>query len=143
MRRLSEAGYSMAWWAAFLGFILAPLMSVSVDLTRLMFVRTDLQTSVDAACEAAAQAGDNAYFNRTGEHRIHSGLARSYASQAFGASTSEAGIVVYSPALTSVSLVTPVDVACTAHASVQPFIPFSPALNIKVAAQSRMRYLEQ
>jgi hypothetical protein len=141
-RGLSEAGYSMAWWAAFLGFILAPLMSLAVDVTRLLFVRTDLQTSVDAACEAAALAVDIDYFNSTGVHRIRSGLALDYAAQAFYASVIEGGLVLYEPELTMVSVVTPAEVACEAQASLQPLIPFSPQLLVRVAAQAKMRFLE-
>jgi hypothetical protein len=141
-RDLHEAGYSMAWWAAFLGFILAPLMSLAVDVTRLLFVRTDLQTSVDAACEAAALAADIDYFNHTGVHRIRSGMALDYAAQAFYASAIEGDLVVYEPVLTMVSVVTPTEVVCEAQASLQPLIPFSPPLLVRVAAQSKMRFLE-
>jgi hypothetical protein len=141
-RGLHEAGYSMAWWAAFLGFILAPLMSLAVDVTRLLYVRTDLQASVDAACEAAALAADINYFNHTGVHRIRSGLASDYAAQAFYASVIEAELVLYEPALTMISLVTPTEVFCEAQASLQPLIPFSPPLLVMAAAQAKMRFLE-
>jgi uncharacterized membrane protein len=141
-RGLHEAGYSMAWWAALLGFILAPLMSLAVDVTRLLYVRTDLQTSVDAACEAAALAADIEYFNYTGVHRIRSGLALDYAAQAFSASVIEAELVLYEPTLTMVSIVTPTEVVCEAQANLQPLIPFSPPLLVRVAAQAKMRFLE-
>lgn len=132
----------MAWWAAFLGFVLAPLMSLAVDITRLLFLRVDLQTSVDAACEAAALAADTAHFNNTGTHRIHKGRAVDNAFEAFIASTTESGVVQYNPALTSVILISPTEAACTARAGLKPFIPFSPELNVEVRAQAKMRFIK-
>lgn len=145
MRRAGrgQAGYSMAWWAVFFAFVLLPLMSLAVDITRLLFVRTDLQTSVDAACEAAALAGDARFFNITGQERIDLGLGRRYASQAFSASAAEAGIVGYSPALTGLALLSPTEVACAAQAVVTPLIPYSPGLEVRVQARARMRFLER
>ena len=140
---LNEAGYSMAWYAVVFGFVLLPLMSLTVDITRLLYVRNDLQTSVDAACEAAGLAADVAYFNRTGEQRIHPGLAASYASQAFRSSASEAGLMRYSAALAAVVVISPTEVACAAHASVQTFIRVTPALNVNVRSHSTMRFVEQ
>jgi len=131
----------MAWWAAFLGFVLAPLMSLAVDITRLLFLRTDLQTSVDAGCEAAALAADTAYFNNTGIHRIHGGRAVSYAAEAFYASAAESEIVQYNPSLTMVSLVSPTVVECGATAGLSPIIPFSPELRVSVSAQAKMRFI--
>ena len=140
-RKLSQAGLSMAWWAAFMGFVLAPLMSLAVDITRLLFLRTDLQTSVDAGCEAAALAADTAYFNITGNHRIHGGRAVSYAAEAFYASAAEADIVQYNPSLTSVTLISPTVVECGATAGLSPFIPISPELKVNVKSQARMRFI--
>ncbi len=139
----SEVGYSMGWWAAVFAFILLPLMTLAVDVTRLLFVRTDLQTSVDAACEAAALGADTAYFNRSGEQRIDPGLATSYALQAFRASAVEAGLVRYSPALTTVSVIAPTQVGCIAEASLDTLIPFSPPLKVIVGSQARMRFITQ
>jgi uncharacterized membrane protein len=139
----SQRGYSTAWYAALLAFVLVPLMSLVVDITRLLFARTDLQTSVDAACEAAALAVDTAAFNRTGVQRIEPGLAASYASQAFYASAAEAGIVQYKPALTTVAVFAPTEAACTAEAELVPLIPSSPRLRVRVFAQAKMRFLER
>jgi uncharacterized membrane protein len=138
-----EAGYSMALWAALLAFVLAPLMSLAVDITRLLFVRADLQASVDAACEAAALAGDSAHFRSTGEARIDLGRASFQAAQAFQASAVEAGLVLYQPALAGVGLLSPTEVACAASAAVQPLIPFSPELHLRVGAQAKMRFVER
>jgi hypothetical protein len=142
-RRFNENGYSMGWYAVVFGFVLLPLMSLAVDITRLLYVRSDLQTSVDAACEAASLAADTAYFNLTGEQRIHPGLAASSASQAFRASAIEAGLMRYSPALTAVSVLSSTQVACVAQASVKPFIRVTPALHVEVRAQAKMRFVEQ
>jgi len=142
-RRGREGGYSMAWWAVIFAFVLLPLMSLAIDITRLLFVRTDLQTSVDAACEAAALAGDARVFNATGQPRIDLALGSRYAAQAFGASAAEAGIVGYSAALTGLALISPTEVACAARAVVTPLIPYSPGLEVRVQAQARMRFLER
>ena len=142
-KRFNENGYSMGWYAVVFAFVLLPLMSLTVDITRLLYVRNDLQTSVDAACEAAGLAADSAYFNRTGEQRIHLGLAASFALQAFRASVIEAGLMDYSPSLTSVSALSPTEVGCVARASVQPFIRVTPALNVEVRTQSKMRFIER
>jgi Flp pilus assembly protein TadG len=142
-RRFNEDGYSMVWYAVVFAFVLLPLMSLAVDITRLLYVRNDLQTSVDAACESASLAADTAYFNLTGEQRIHPGLAASYASQAFRASAIEAGLMLYSPALTAVAVLSPTQVGCVAHASVKAFIRVTPALNVQVRAQAKMRFVEQ
>jgi len=139
----TEVGYSMAWYAALLAFVLVPLMSLAVDITRLMFVRTDLQTSVDAACEAAALAADTPAFQQTGIARINPGLAAAYAAQAFRASVAEAGLVQYTPSLTSVTVLAPTEVACAGTAAVVPLIPYSPELNVRVFAQAKMRFLER
>ena len=130
----------MAWWAMVMAFILAPLMSLVVDVTRLLLARADLQQAVDAACEAAALAGDTPYFNATGAQRIDAGLAASYAVQAFAAATVEAGARLVQPSLTAVSVVGPTEVACEATASLQPIIPVSPRLRVRVLAMSRMRF---
>jgi uncharacterized membrane protein len=140
--RRGEQGYSMAWYAVVLLFVLAPLMSLAVDITRLLFVRTDLQTSVDAACEAAALAADTRVFSQTGVQQIDPGLAGRYATQAFYASAAEAGLVQYSASLTSVTVFTPTEVRCAAIADVVPFIPYSPHLEVRVYAQAKMRFLE-
>jgi uncharacterized membrane protein len=142
-KHLNEKGYSMGWYAMVFAFVLLPLMSLAVDITRLLYVRNDLQTSVDAACEAAGLAADTAIFNRTGEQRIHPGLAASYASQAFQASAVEAGLMEYSATLTAVSILSPTEVGCVAHASVKTFIRITPALNVEVRTQAKMRFLEQ
>jgi uncharacterized membrane protein len=138
-----EIGYSMAWYAALLAFVLVPLMSLAVDITRLLFVRTDLQTSVDAACEAAALAPDTAAFQQTGIERIDPGLAAAYAAQAFRASAAEAGLVQYAPSLASVAVFAPTEVGCTGTAAVVPLIPYSPELSVRVFAQAKMRFLER
>jgi hypothetical protein len=139
----NEHGYSMAWYAVVFAFVLLPLMSLAIDITRLLYVRNDLQTSVDAACEAAGLAADVSYFNRTGIQRIHPGLAVSYAAQAFSYAASEAGLSRYSAALTAVSVISETEVACAAHASVQTFISITPSLSVNVQSQSIMRFVER
>ncbi|NIM93327.1 MAG: hypothetical protein GTO18_06410 [Anaerolineales bacterium] len=140
---LDEAGYSMAWWAAFLAFVLVPLMSLAVDITRLLHVRTDLQAAIDAACEAAALAPDLGAFRETGVQSINEGLAGAYAAYAFRASVVEADLVQYDPALTMLSTIGPSEVACGAQAVVRSLIPFGLRLNVAVAARAKMRFIQR
>ena len=44
-----------------------PLSSLSIDVTRMMYVRGHLQTASDAACQAAVDALDTPHFIATGE----------------------------------------------------------------------------
>ena len=54
----SRKGDAYAWFAALMIFVGVPLASLSIDVTRMMYVRGHLQTASDAACQAAVDALD-------------------------------------------------------------------------------------
>ncbi|MBK7317641.1 pilus assembly protein TadG-related protein [Candidatus Villigracilis affinis] len=73
---VSRRGDAYAWFAAMLVFVFIPLASLSIDVTRMMYVRGHLQTANDAACQSAADALDVPLFISTSQQRIEPGLAR-------------------------------------------------------------------
>ncbi|WP_322798304.1 pilus assembly protein TadG-related protein [Thermoflexus sp.] len=64
MRR--EAGFSYAWTAMLLMFLLVPLMWMGIQIGRLQAARGELQKAADAAAEAAAAMVDIERFKATG-----------------------------------------------------------------------------
>jgi uncharacterized membrane protein len=137
-KRKSEKGSAAIYWAAAMFFIV-PLMALSIDMPRALYVRSHLQAATDAACEAAAMAVDVPVFRETGVAKIKYDEARVWAAREFVATVADQGIWGYSPALTSVVLETPLIASCTASASVNPLIPISPAMNIVVRSTSETR----
>jgi hypothetical protein len=127
-----------AWAAALIVLVGIPLMSLSIDVVRLMYVRGHLHTATDAACQAAADALDVPLFLQTGTRRIQPGLARSQAGAVFYATLADADLVQYSP---SVSVGFPAErlARCQATASVARLIPLTPNLDVQVQTVSEMR----
>lgn len=137
-KKRGEQGSAALYWATALFFIV-PLMALSIDMPRALYVRSHLQAATDAACEAAAMAVDVPVFRETGVARINYDEARVWAAREFVATVSDQGIWGYSPALASVVLETPLIASCTASAGVNPLIPISPAMNIVVRSTSETR----
>jgi len=67
---MRENGYSMAFWALILALALVPLMALAWDVSRLMYVRGELQKAADAAAEAAARQVDLPHFREAGQVRL-------------------------------------------------------------------------
>ncbi len=135
-----ERGNIMAYFAAFLAFVVVPLAALTIDIVRAFYVYTHLQAATDAACEAAAQALDVSTFIRTGTRQIDLGLGTSYASREFAGAVVDQGVVEYSPALSGLRLLSPTIVECRASASLSLFVPAaSPSLTVRVASVSEMR----
>lgn len=136
IRKNRERGSVMAWWAVTLSLIVLPLMALTIDATRALYVDTHLQTAADAACEAAASALDLAAFKASGTQRIDRALAGSYAAREFNATVSDAGgYFGYSPHITRMILLSPTVVYCEASAGVDSVIQFGPS-SWSVTAQS-------
>jgi uncharacterized membrane protein len=127
----------MAFWCIVMAFVVLPLMSLVVDINRVMYVRTHLQTAADAACQAAAQALNVPNFNVTGAESIEAGHARNLANREFSGTVVDQGIVEYSPAL-GISFTT-TQASCSATANVTRFIPLTPTMNVQVQSTSEMR----
>ena len=72
---MSRRGDAYAWFATLLVFVFIPLSSLSIDVTRMMYVRGHLQTANDAACQSAADALDVPLFIETSReaHRTWTG----------------------------------------------------------------------
>ncbi len=121
-------GYSMALYAILLAVVGIPLMSLSIDITRLMYARTHLQAAVDAACEAGAQALDVPTFLQTGVRQIDYGVAIGNAAREFHSTVSSPAMMREGARLTSVWLVSPTSLGCTGTVQVAPMVPLLPEL---------------
>lgn len=137
-RRASERGYATAYYAILLAAVMLPLMALSLDITRLLYVRTHLQTAADAACEAAAQAVPGAAFNASGTAAPEASLAQAQASREFNATVADQGLVKYKPTLTHIQIKGDT-VEIQASAGVTPLIPVTPALAVNAAAFCQTR----
>jgi hypothetical protein len=137
--KTSERGDAMAWMAIIMVFLMVPLMGITIDITRAMYVRGHLQAASDAACQAAADAMMVPLFMETGEQRIDEGLMYGRAAQVFNATLKDSGKVRFMPAL-SLRLLTPTSVECTATASVDRLLPsVVPEISLRVSTVSEMR----
>jgi hypothetical protein len=129
----------MAWMAIVMVFLMVPLMGITMDVTRAMYVRTHLQAASDAGCQAAADSMKVPLFQDTGVQEINSVLMYGRASQVFNATLLDANKVRFAPSL-SLHLLTPTSVECTATASVERLIPsVVPEINLRVQTVSEMR----
>ncbi len=60
-------GYSMTFWAVFFGFILIPILALSIELGRYFYARAEVAKSADAAALAAAAEINQRVFEETGD----------------------------------------------------------------------------
>jgi len=134
----SRKADAYAWFAALMLLVGVPLSSLSIDVTRMMYVRGHLQTASDAACQAAVDALDTPHFIATGEARINAGLGRSWARQVFNATLSDSEKVRYAYGI-GIDFPGPKFAHCTATAVVDHMIPLTPAMHIVVETTSEMR----
>ena len=143
MRRLflSRRGDAYVWFAALLVFVAIPLSSLSIDVTRMMYVRGHLQTASDAACQSAADALDAPYYVSTGQRRINAGLANSQAAREFSSTLSDAKKVRYTIEGLAINFPAPTFAHCVASATVDHIIPMTPPMNIVVETTSEMRVM--
>lgn len=138
-RRERESGQAMAFMAVVVAAIVLPLMSLAIDASRAMYVRTHLQTAADAACQAGVQAVASQAYQAGGVQALDLTRAASYAFQAFSADTAEAGLRGYQPAITGFSVVNGNALRCEATAQVQTMIGITPPMVVRVEAVSRAR----
>ncbi len=127
-RKNRELGSVMAWWAVTLSLIVLPLMALTIDATRALYVDTHLQTAVDAACEAGASALDISAFKLSGTQRIDKSLAASYAVREFNATVSDSGgYFGYNPHISKLILLSPTVIYCEGAAGIDSVIQFGPS----------------
>ena len=63
----NRRGYAMAYTIIVLTFVAMPMLIISSEIVRMMFVEMHLQAAVDGACTAALQSVDIPHFISTGE----------------------------------------------------------------------------
>jgi hypothetical protein len=49
-----KRGYSMTFWAVFIGFVMVPTMAMAIEVGRFFFTRSQIAASADASALAAA-----------------------------------------------------------------------------------------
>ncbi|MBI1793400.1 MAG: hypothetical protein HYR70_04325 [Chloroflexi bacterium] len=135
----SRKGDAYAWFAALMVFVAIPLSSLSIDVTRMMYVRGHLQTATDAACQSAADALDVPLFIATNEKRIDAGLARRQAAREFSATLRDAGRVRYTIEGLAIDFPAPTFAHCVASVTVERIIPMTPTMKVVVETTSEMR----
>jgi Flp pilus assembly protein TadG len=60
-------GYSMTFWTIFFGFILIPILALSIELGRYFYARAEIAKAADAAALAAAAEISQRVFEETGD----------------------------------------------------------------------------
>jgi len=63
----SKDGYSMTFWAVFIGFVMVPLMALSIEVGRFYIARAQIAAAADAAALAAAIEINERTFVSTGQ----------------------------------------------------------------------------
>lgn len=59
-------GYSMTFWAIFIGLVLIPALSLAIELGRYFYAIAEVQKAADAAAVAASAEFDQQVFQETG-----------------------------------------------------------------------------
>lgn len=62
-----RCGYSLTFWTIFFGFILIPIMALSIELGRYFYARAEIAKAADAAALAAAAEISQRVFEETGD----------------------------------------------------------------------------
>ena len=60
-------GYSLTFWTIFFGFILIPILALSIELGRYFYARAEIAKAADAAALAAAAEISQRLFEETGD----------------------------------------------------------------------------
>ena len=138
---MSRRGDAYAWFATLLVFVFIPLSSLSIDVTRMMYVRGHLQTANDAACQSAADALDVPLFIETNQKRIEPGLANRQAAREFTATLVDADKIRYTIDGLAIDFPAPTFAHCVATAHVEHIIPLTPEMRVVIETTSEMRAL--
>ena len=62
-----KRAYSLTFWTVFFGFILIPIMALSIELGRYYYARVEIAKAADAAALAAAAEISQRVFEETGD----------------------------------------------------------------------------
>ena len=60
-------GYSMTFWATFIGLVLIPVLSLAIELGRYFYAIAEVQKAADAAAVAASAEFDQQVFQESGK----------------------------------------------------------------------------
>ena len=60
-------GYSLTFWTIFFGFILIPILALSIELGRYFYARAEIAKAADAAALAAAAEISQRVFEESGD----------------------------------------------------------------------------
>lgn len=134
-------GYAMPFNVMLITMVAMPMLILSSEIVRALYVNVHIQTAVDAACTAAVQAVDVAHFVGTGELRIDAAEASAFAQREFDGTVARSGIESYSPSLDSLSINNNTIVECRASAELVWSLPgIAPlAMNVYSAAEAEAR----
>ena len=140
----TERGQALAWTAVLFAFILVPLMVLTLDGTRLFYVRSHLQTATDAACEDAAWSGaDITAYQQTGVAQLRTDwYPLAVAQTTFANVTSDAGITEYSPVVHIMMDASSLSAQCTAWATV-PLLVGTGTIIVHTDSVSSIRFGHQ
>lgn len=127
-------GYAMALNTVIIVTVAMPMLILTSEIVRALYVNVNIQTAVDAACSAAVQAVDVPHFVATGELVIDSDNAGSYAQREFDATVANSNIQKYSPVLSGVSIINDTIAECRASATMTWMLPGVPALTMNVTS---------
>lgn len=75
----SKHGYSMTFWAMFIGLVMVPMMALSIEVGRFLIARAQISTAADAAALAAAVEINARLFQETGIVALPSGNTQAWA----------------------------------------------------------------
>lgn len=132
-------GYAMAYVVLFISLVGLPLMLLSVEIVRAMYVEGLVQAAADSACEAAVQAVDLPYFLEYGVLQILPGDASALAQSEFASTVADYGIMNYNPSLSGLVFLSPTLVQCNASAAMEWLLPGIPDLTLNVSALSQVK----
>ena len=135
----NRKGYVMAYVTVLIATVAIPMLILSVEIVRAMYVEVQLQAAVDAACEAAIQAVDVPFFIDNGVLQIDLDAASADAQREFNATVINHDITHYNPSLSGISLLTSTLVQCSSSATMQWFLPGIPALTLNAYAITQAR----
>lgn len=135
---LDKKGNVMPYMVFLVAMLIMPLMVMTMEITRAMYVNVHLQAATDAACSAAAQAANVPGFIETGNLNINITDGRTYAYREFNSTVSDSTLRRYAPALTNVDLLTNTMVSCEAVAQMDWILPGIPPLVLHVNSLSEI-----
>jgi len=139
---VNKRGNIMPYVVVLIAFVAMPMMMLSVEITRAMYVNAQLQTATDAACAAAVQALDTAQFIETGLLQVDISQGRNFAQREFTTTLLDQGLNKYQAVLLSVNRLTDSIVGCEASAVIDWVLPGFPDLTLTTSSTSSAQAIQ-